>query len=323
MDKSEPGAGAGAGGGPAAALKRAVTSPYALLVLAALFWGGNWVAGRGLRGDVPPVALAFWRWVVAAVVFLPFTLGDVIRARGTIRREWLRLVVYALLGVTLFNAMVYWGLGRTPAINGALLNSAAPIFVFVTVWLAFGERARWLQMAGVCLSLAGVATIVTRGDLAALLRLEIGRGDLLIMVAVYFWGVYSIMLKRWPTALSPTTFLAVIMIIGMVFLLPLFLWERAAGGSVTVTARSVAGIVYLGLFASLGAYICWNRGVQAVGAQRGSLFQHLIPVFTTIFAVILLGERIEPFHVIGIALILSGIYLATRRGPAPAATDGG
>ena len=127
--------GPGGGEGPAAALRRAVTSPYALLVLAALFWGGNWVAGRGLRGDVPPVALAFWRWVVAAIAFLPFTLGGVIRSRHVIRQEWLRLVVYALIGVTAFNAMVYIGLARTPAINGALLNSAAPIFVFVTVWI--------------------------------------------------------------------------------------------------------------------------------------------------------------------------------------------
>jgi drug/metabolite transporter (DMT)-like permease len=315
VDASRP----GAGEGPAAALKRAVASPYALLVLAALFWGGNWVAGRALRDDVPPVALAFWRWVVAAVAFLPFTLGGVFRARATIRREWLRLVVFALLGVTAFNAMVYIGLSHTPAINGALINSAAPIFVFVTVWLAFGERASWLQMLGVCISLAGVATIVTRGDLAALVRLEIGRGDLLIIAAVYLWGIYSIMLRRWPSSLSPTVFLAVIMIIGMVFLLPLYLWEHAAGRTVAVNAESIGGIVYLGLFASLGAYICWNRGVQAVGASRGSLFQHLIPVFTAIFAVLLIGERVQGFHLVGIALILFGIYLATRRGPAGAA----
>jgi drug/metabolite transporter (DMT)-like permease len=308
----------GAGGGPAAALKRAVASPYMLLVLAGVFWGGNWVAGRALRDDVPPVALAFWRWVVAAVAFLPFTLPAVLRARATIRREWLRLLVYALLGVTLFNAMVYIGLSKTPAINGALINSAAPIFVFVTVWIAFGERASWLQMVGVCLSLVGVATIVTRGDLAAIARLEIGRGDLLIVVAVYFWAVYSIMLKRWPSSLAPTTFLAVIMIVGMIFLLPLYLWEHQAGRAIAVNVRSVGGIVYLGLFASLGAYICWNRGIQVVGASRGSLFQHLIPVFTTIFAVLLIGERVQGFHVVGIALILFGIYLATRRGPAAA-----
>lgn len=315
MDASRP----GAGEGPAAALKRAVASPYALLVLAALFWGGNWVAGRALRDDVPPVALAFWRWVVAAIAFLPFTLGGVFRARHVIRREWLRLVVFALLGVTAFNAMVYIGLSHTPAINGALINSAAPIFVFVTVWLAFGERASWLQMLGVGISLAGVATIVTRGDLAALVRLEIGRGDLLIIAAVYLWGIYSIMLRRWPSSLSPTVFLAVIMIIGMVFLVPLYLWEHAAGRTVAVNAESIGGIVYLGLFASLGAYICWNRGVQAVGASRGSLFQHLIPVFTAIFAVLLIGERVQGFHLVGIALILFGIYLATRRGPAGAA----
>jgi len=315
VDASRP----GAGEGPAAALKRAVASPYALLVLAALFWGGNWVAGRALRDDVPPVALAFWRWVVAAIAFLPFTLGGVFRARHVIRREWLRLVVFALLGVTAFNAMVYIGLSHTPAINGALINSAAPIFVFVTVWLAFGERASWLQMLGVGISLAGVATIVTRGDLAALVRLEIGRGDLLIIAAVYLWGIYSIMLRRWPSSLSPTVFLAVIMIIGMVFLVPLYLWEHAAGRTVAVNAESIGGIVYLGLFASLGAYICWNRGVQAVGASRGSLFQHLIPVFTAIFAVLLIGERVQGFHLVGIALILFGIYLATRRGPAGAA----
>lgn len=318
MDSSGP----GAGEGPAAALKRVVTSPYALLVLAALFWGGNWVAGRGLRDDVPPVALAFWRWVVAAIAFLPFTLGGVISARHVIRREWLRLVIYALIGVTAFNAMVYIGLSHTSAINGALINSAAPIFVFVTVWLAFGERATWLQMTGVCISLAGVATIVTRGNLAALVKLEIGTGDLLIIGAVYLWGIYSIMLRRWPSSLRPTTFLAVIMVIGMLFLLPLYLWERAAGGVVHVNAHSVAGVVYLGLFASLGAYICWNRGVLAVGPSRGSLFQHLIPVFTTILAVLLLDERVKLFHLVGIVLILIGIYLATRRGPAPAAKDG-
>ncbi|HEX7007867.1 MAG TPA: DMT family transporter [Alphaproteobacteria bacterium] len=314
-------AGGRIGAGPLAALRRAVTSPYALLVLAALFWGGNWVAGRGLRDDVPPVALAFWRWVVAAVVFLPFTLPAVIRHRHVVRREWLRLLVFALIGVTAFNVMTYIGLSGTPAINGALINSAAPIFTFVTVWLAFGERVTARQIVGVALSLVGVAVIVARGDLAALVRLEIRRADLWIMAAVYLWAIYTIMLRRWPSSLPPTTFLAVIIIIGMAFLVPLYLWELSSGRTLEIHAGSIGGIVYLGLFASLGAYICWNRGVQVVGPARGSLFQHLIPVFTAMFAVLLIGESVELFHLVGIVLILAGIYLATwsgRPGGAPA-----
>ena len=289
--------------------------PYIALLVTALLWSGNWVVGRALYEDVPPVALAFLRWVLAAVVFLPFVIRGLWAQRAVVAGEWKRLLVFSLVGITAFNALVYYGLRTTTTINGSLLNAGVPIFVIVISWAGLGDRNSWRQGAGVVVSLIGAVTIISRGDAQILLGLDFGTGDLVIFFAIFLWALYSVLLRHWPSKLKPLNFLATIMIGGVVLLLPAFLVERWLGGEIHLTARSVGGIAYLALFASIGAYICWNFGVRAVGAGKASLFLHLVPAFATALAMLLLGEALQLFHLAGVGLILAGIYIATASRP--------
>ena len=289
--------------------------PYLALLLTAFLWSGNWIVGRAVHEDVPPVALAFIRWILAVAVFLPFVARSLWSQRAVVLAEWKRLLVFSLLGVAAFNALIYYGLRTTTSINGSLLNAAVPIFIIVISWAGLGERNSWRQGAGVVVSLAGAITIISRGDAEILLKLDFGTGDLVIIFAIFLWALYSVLLRHWPSKLRPLDFLAAIMIGGIVLLLPAFVAERWLGAAIHLTARSVGGIAYLATFASIGAYICWNYGVRSIGAGRASLFLHLVPAFATILAILLLGEALQFYHLAGVGLILSGIAIAGARQP--------
>lgn len=285
------------------------------LTATALIWSGNWVAGRWLQGTITPVALTFWRLVLAAAVLLPFAIVPLWRQRAALRREWPRLLVFAVIGLAAFNALVYFGLRTTTAINGALVNSASPIFVIVISWFGLGDRSTWRQGGGVAISLLGVAAILSRGDPEALLALRFGLGDLVILGAVFLWALYSTLLRHWPSALKPVTFVAATIGLSVVVLTPAYFIERAVVGGFEPTWNVALGIVYMAVLASILGYLCWNFGARAVGAGRASLFLHLIPAFAAVQAMLLLGERLQLFHLAGIVLILSGIYIATAARP--------
>ncbi len=295
--------------------RKSALLPYLALLATALMWSGNWIVGRAIYQDVPPVALAFLRWVLAAVVFLPFVARGLWDQRAVVAGEWKRLAVFSLIGVTAFNALVYYGLRTTTSINGSLLNAGVPIFVIVISWAGLGERNSWRQGACVAVSLVGAVTIISRGDVRALVALDLGTGDLVILFAIFLWALYSVLLRHWPSELRPLNFLGAIMIGGIVMLLPAFVVERWLGGEINLTARSVGGIAYLSFFASIGAYICWNFGVRAIGAGKASLFLYLIPAFATVLAILLLGETLHLYHLAGVGLILTGIYVATAKRP--------
>jgi drug/metabolite transporter (DMT)-like permease len=201
--------------------------------------------------------------------------------------------------------MVYLGLRTTTAINAVLLNSSAPLFMLLCSWAIERERAGLRQVAGMLLSLSGILVIMARGEWSNLQRLEIHAGDILILLAMPVWGVYSVLLKRRPPALDGTGFLFVISVIGEALLAP----PRWPGGA------AAAGILYVGLAASVGAFICWNRGVAIVGANAAGFTLHLLPAFGTILAILFLGESFQVFHAAGIATILAGVVIASRAGP--------
>jgi drug/metabolite transporter (DMT)-like permease len=289
---------------------RTATS-YFLLALTALFWSGNFVVGRGIQGQIPPIAMAFGRWLVAFCVLLPFALAPMIRERDLILRNWKMLLVLGILGAGSFNTLVYIGLGSTTATNGLLLNSAIPILVVVIGWLFLGQRVTGRQAIGICLSLCGVAAIIFRGEIAELLALRWNPGDIWVFTAMVFWAVYTLLLRRRPAELSPIAFLGTLVFIGMAMNLPLYLAEFAGGARAQINLETISAIVYFGVFPAVLAYLFWNRGVAEVGPAKASLFIHLMPVFGTLLAIVFLGESLHVFHVVGFVLIMVGIVLTT------------
>lgn len=287
-------------------------SPYLLLTLANLFWAGNWIVSRAFRGELPPVALSFWRWVVALLCLLPLALPHVRRDWPQLRAAWPMLLLYGALGTGGYNVLVYGGLQHTTAINGTLLNSFVPIMIVLLSWLMQGRRLHGREAAGILVSFSGVIAIVAHGELQRLRALTLNIGDLWILASVLAWSAYTLLLSRRP-AVHPLAFLTAIGVTGLIFLLPCYLWEMAGGRQVIATPGAIAGIVYTGVFPAFLGYILWNRGVAEVGAARAGLFMHLIPAFGIMLSMIFLDERPALYHAAGIGLIFAGIWLNTRR----------
>jgi drug/metabolite transporter (DMT)-like permease len=285
---------------------------YLLLSLSSLFWAGNVVLGRFIAGHIPPVTLSVIRWAGAAMLLLPFAARHLARDWPLIRKHAGLLAFLALTGFSAYNTMAYYGLQFTTAINGLLLQSVAPLFVAVWSFVLFRDRLTLRQAGGICLSLTGVVVILCHGSLGVLLGIDFNRGDVWFVAALLIYAFYAAILRMRP-AIHPTSFLMVGMGVGAVWLLPAMVLELASGRTFVFDAKTALSLGYICVFPSLLGYLFLNRGIELVGANRAAPFIHLVPVFGSVLAIVLLGERFELFHAIGYALVFAGITIATRR----------
>lgn len=293
---------------------RADSARLAYLALggAALFWAGNFIVGRALRGDVPPIALTFWRWAFALVIVGVVFGRSTIRDLDGLRADGRRIVALAVTGVVGFQLAVYFALTATTAINATLLVSLTPVVIVAISRVALHDTINRTQGLGLLVSFLGAAVVVVRGDLGALGALSLNRGDLLMVAAVILWATYTVLLRRRPFTVSPASLVTATTAIGVALLTPLYLWSLAAGQRMTLTAGTAVGIGYVGVFASVLAFLFWNRGVAVVGANRAGLFLHLMPLFGAALSFLFLGEGIEPYHLAGGALVATGLVLTAR-----------
>ena len=290
-------------------------SPYLLLSLAALFWAGNFVVGRAVHAAVPPVALAFWRWISGLAIVLCFVGPNLRRDLPVLLRNWHVLLPLSAFGVAAFNTLVYIGLRSTTAINALLLQSAVPLVIVLCSFALFGERPGPLLLLGVAVSFAGVLVIAGHGSPAALLGLALNRGDLWVLSGVVTYALYSVLLRTGP-AVHPLSFLVAIFALGVVMLLPFYLWETLSVMAMPWSAPALVAIGYVAIFPSFLAFLCYNRGIALIGANRAGQFMHLLPVFGTVLAIVFLGEAFHAFQAFGITLIAAGIVLARVAGSA-------
>ena len=288
-------------------------SPFVLLTLAPFFWACNWIVGRGLSGDIPPFAMTFYRWLFALVILAPFALPRVRRDWPLLRARWKAMLLLGAIGIGSHNALAYLGLNYTTATNGVILNSFIPVMIVAFSWIFLRERLSSVQLAGIAISLTGVLTILSGGSLAALIAFRLNGGDLLIVLSMAMWSAYTIGLRWRPPTLDMITFLFAIACVGELVMLPFYIGEAMFGRPMIWTWSSITALVAVGLFSSVLAYIFWNRGVDQVGAPVAGLFVHLMPVFGIVLAWLVLDERLHAFHLIGIALILTGITITTRK----------
>jgi drug/metabolite transporter (DMT)-like permease len=292
--------------------KPKLIAAYLLLILTMLSWSGNAIVGRALAGAVPPFGLSLMRWTVAFLAVLPFVASELVAKRAILRRRWRILLALALLGLTCCNSLGYLGLNWTTALNAGLINSAGPMLTLAAAFAFYRERAAPTQICGMLTSLLGVLVIVLRGDATALFALDVNRGDLAILGGVAFWAVYTVMLRHRPPELSPLALLGVLFAIAAVTVLPFHLAEAWLGYPLPGSEAALLGYLYVGLFPAVIAFFGWNRGVAVLGANRASLFTHLMPLFSALLARLLLGEQIRGYHFVGALLIFLGIFLANR-----------
>ena len=289
--------------------------PYLIMTLPPIFWAGNFVVGRAVVSDqVAPITLSFWRWLLAMLILLPFTIKPMWQQRKIIQAHFWKICFLAILSITAFNSLAYIALQYTTATNATLLNSFIPIFILVITGVFFKDKISSKQILGVLISLAGVFVILTRLDLEIIKVLSINKGDLWMLVATLDWALYSIFLKYLrPDGLSPLPFLGIMVIIGTVVLTPLLLLNPFNEAPIIWNDGMIKALAYIAIFPSIFAYLAWNYGMQKLGAATGGQFIHLMPLFGALMAVVFLGESIHLYHLLGGACIALGLWLSINK----------
>ncbi|NQD92363.1 DMT family transporter [Pseudomonas sp. CrR25] len=285
------------------------------LLLAVLCWSGNALVARAFAGEIPPFALAFWRWSLALLLLLPFVLAPLWRHRAALRTAGWRLLVLGGLGIAGYNSMLYSAAQTTVAINITLVNTCLPLMTFIGAGLLLGEWPQRRAWWGLGLAAIGLLVLITQGRWATLTALSFNRGDLIMLLAVADWALYSLLLRRWAQYLlpiPPLALLGVLMLLGLPLILPFYLYELGQGARFALTPGNLGAIAYTALFASLLAYLAWNHGVRVLGAAKAALSNYLMPVFTAVLGWLLLGEGLQPFHWLGGGLIFAGLLLGTQ-----------
>ena len=291
--------------------------PYLLLSLTSLFWAGNIVLGRYVAGHVPPMTLSCIRWIGAFFMLLPFAWPHLARDWPVLRTRLPLMIGLSATGFAINNALSYWALQYTQALNALLIQSSGPLFVALWSLSLFGVRLTWAQLAGITISLAGVLTIILGGDLTALADIRFNKGDIMLAGALMSFGLYSALMPRRPVThqLSLITFTTGC---GALLLLPFAVWEYSTGFTLKFDTVTIGTVIYVVVFPSALAYLFFNRGIALIGPNRAAPFFHLMPVFGSAMAILLLGEEPRPFHLIGYLLVLAGIVIASRRASAAA-----
>ena len=282
-----------------------------LLTSASFFWSGNFFAGKiAYLSDLTPFKLGFFRWLLAMLILLPFTYSEIIRNYNYYKKNILLMTFLGFLAVTVFNSLTYISLQTTLIINSTLMASIAPVLMIGFSWLIFKTKTTTLQFAGIFLSLLGAFSIILKGNINNLFNLYFTSGDVWMFTAVVSWCLYSVLLKKIDNSISQLASLQVMVILGLLFIFPLYIIENYNTSFLPTQKIDFLIIIYVAIFASIIAFFSWNKGVSIIGPNRSSLFLHLIPVFSSIWAVSFLNEKFSFFHLIGIIFILSGIILS-------------
>ena len=291
---------------PRSLAARLWASPYLLLTLVALFWAGNAVVGRAARDLVPPFTLALARWSGALLLLGPFAWRTVLADAARLRVHWRIVLLLGLLGVAAFNALLYSGLHYTTATNSLLIQAAIPPLIAAFAFALFRDLTNRRQMAAIALSMTGVVIVVCQGDPNVLLHLKIGLGDGLILIASAAWALYTVLLRKRP-AVHPLSFLACTFAIAVAAMAPLAVREAVQGRAVVWGAPTLGAIAYVAVFPSLVAYLLYTRGVDLIGPARAGQFVNLLPLFGAVLSVLLLGEPLHGYHLLGGLFIVGGI----------------
>lgn len=288
-----------------------LANPYVLLTITALVWGGNAVSGKLAVGHVSPFLLTWLRWLFAVSVLLPFAYPHLKKDWPVIKKNLPYLIALGVTGFAIFNNLMYLALNYTTAINVAIEQSSMPLVVFLLNYLIFRTKVTLFQVVGFSITLIGVAVTVTRGKLGDLLGQSLNIGDILMLAAIGFYGVYSVFLRNKPE-IHPFSLMTVLGTAAFFGTVPLVSYEYVSGQIIWPDLQGWGIVVYAALFPSLVSQIFWVMGLEKIGSNRGGVFINLVPVFGALLAILILGEEFRLYHAIGMALVLGGITLAQR-----------
>ena len=293
---------------------RLYATPALLLVLAALFFGGNTVAGRLAVGHISPEQLVFLRWLTVLLMLAPVLRGRIVSAWQKTRPRMLWTFAMGAVGFTSFNTLFYAAAHKTAAINLGIIQGTIPAWVLAGAFIVHRARARAAQLAGVALTVFGVAVLASRGDLRALSSASfVNIGDMMMLAACFAYACYTVGLKNRPQ-MEGLEFFFILAAAALLSSLPLALYEMASGAARFPTAQGWLVLLYVAVFPSCLSQIFYIRGVELVGPERAGVFLNLVPVFAAACAVVLIDESLQWFQLAALALVVGGIWLSEKGG---------
>ncbi|NGY35952.1 DMT family transporter [Flavobacterium sp. XN-5] len=280
---------------------------------ATLLWSVNFVIASGIKGHIPPVGLAFWRWAIACLFLAPFTIKSTIKSRDAIRKNIRFLAITAVLGITIFNTLIYFSGRTTSAVNLSLIAISIPLFIVALSRIAFKEKVSTTKIIGIATIIFGVLILITKGSLQSLFQIQFAFGDLLMLFACIFFASYTILVRMKPKELSPKVFLFTVFTLGTLFLFPFYLWEHIYYQKVIFDSTTIFATTYVGIFASLVSYYLWNEAITLIGTQKTAVIYYLIPVFSGILAYFFLNQNIIMSQIISMGIIVFGLLITNRK----------
>ncbi|WP_342748388.1 DMT family transporter [Solemya velesiana gill symbiont] len=276
-----------------------------------LFWAGNAVVGKVAVGLISGIEISFWRWVIALLLLTPFAYKAVIHDLAYYRDHWVKMLLLGFLSVSVYNTFQYLALQWTSVINVGVVTATMPLMVFMLTWIAGQERASRFQQLGLFVALCGVLLVITRGSPSVLLGLKLNPGDLLMLLAVFSFALYSVLIKPLPSSLDKLGLLWMLVFLGVLGILPFYLWDITRHHTFTLDMHTGLILLYVGIFPSILSYFFWNKAVTLGGANLAGMFCNLIPVYALLLAVVLLGESLSSYQLFGMLGIFAEIFLAT------------
>ena len=287
---------------------------YTFLILAALFWSGNFIIGKfATLFEVPPLTLNFLRWVMVWFMLIPFTIKEILANKAYIKKNFLVIGFMGILSISTFNSVVYFALNFTQVINAVLMLAAIPVMIIILSSIMKIEKTNLFQISGLILSIIGVGTIISNADIQKIISLNFNKGDLWMIVCVFSWSLYSTLLKKNRFRLSQFTLIQIMVTVGLIFLVPQFLYEQSIGLDIKINKASILILLYVVIFPAIAAYYCWQKAIEIIGPNRSAMFIQLMPLFSAILAIIIFKEKFQLYHFVGATFIISGIYLSNRK----------
>jgi drug/metabolite transporter (DMT)-like permease len=285
-----------------------------MLILATLFWSGNFIVGKfAYLFQIPPLTLNTLRWISVWLILMPFTYKEIKNNLPSIKKNWFVISFMGVITISTFNSVVYYALNYTKVINSVLVLAAIPAATIVFSSLMKIEKTNIFQLLGLFLSVIGIGSIISYGDIQNIINLNFNKGDLWMLVCVFTWALYSTLLKRNKFKFSQFTLIQLMVSVGVLFLIPQLFYEQSNNLEVNFNKAFFVILIYVVLFPAIAAYYCWQKGVEIIGPNRASMFIQLMPLFSAVMAVIIFKEKFELYHFVGASFIVSGIYLSNKK----------
>ena len=287
---------------------------YILLILATLFWSGNFIVGKfATLFQVPPLTLNFFRWVVVWLILMPFTFNEIFKKIDHVKKNWILISILGILTISTFNSVVYFSLNYTQVINAVLMLAAIPAAVMVLSSLFKIEKTNFFQLLGLFLSIIGILVIISKADIQRILSLSFNKGDLSMLICIFSWSLYSTLLKKKKLPFSQFTLIQLMATVGLIFLIPQYYYEHSVGLELNPSKGFYVILVYVVLFPAIAAYYCWQKAIQLIGPNRSSMFIQLMPLFSALMAIVIFNEKFQMYHFIGAGFIVLAIYLSNKK----------